>query len=160
MKKVYRQGAVGALMDEYERAVQEIKDLIERTDEANFVKIFDPNAADEDCRSIQTIMSHVVFACCGYDNYIRKAFSIEEKSFERKLLSKSEVIEQLDAAVSDTAKTLAGKWLMTDEEMKAISIESRWGTIFDLEQMLEHAIVHILRHRRQVEKFLANGDSN
>ena len=27
------------------------------------------------------------------------------------------------------------------------------GQSYDAEQLLEHAIVHILRHRRQIEKF-------
>jgi len=29
-----------------------------------------------------------------------------------------------------------------------------WGQLYDVEQLLEHAIVHILRHRRQIERFL------
>jgi hypothetical protein len=28
------------------------------------------------------------------------------------------------------------------------------GQVFDNEQLFEHAIVHILRHRRQIERFL------
>ena len=28
---------------------------------------------------------------------------------------------------------------------------------YDAEQLLEHAIVHILRHRRQIEKFMWQG---
>ena len=30
----------------------------------------------------------------------------------------------------------------------------RWGQSYDVEQLFEHAIIHILRHRRQIEKFL------
>ena len=29
-----------------------------------------------------------------------------------------------------------------------------WGQYYDIEQLFEHAIVHILRHRRQIERFL------
>jgi hypothetical protein len=43
---------------------------------------------------------------------------------------------------------------MTDEEITAVKMPVRWGPTYDLEQLLEHAIVHILRHRRQVERFL------
>ncbi len=31
-------------------------------------------------------------------------------------------------------------------------IHARWGQRYDIEQLFEHAIVHILRHRRQIEK--------
>jgi len=30
----------------------------------------------------------------------------------------------------------------------------RWGQQYDVEHLLEHAIVHILRHRRQIQKFI------
>jgi len=30
----------------------------------------------------------------------------------------------------------------------------KWGQLYDVEQLFEHAIVHILRHRRQIERFL------
>jgi hypothetical protein len=33
-------------------------------------------------------------------------------------------------------------------------IKTSWGQCYDIEQMMEHAIVHILRHRRQIEKFI------
>ena len=30
----------------------------------------------------------------------------------------------------------------------------RWGQQYDAEQLLEHAIVHILKHRRQIQRFI------
>jgi hypothetical protein len=53
-----------------------------------------------------------------------------------------------------TAETLEGRWEYSDEQVGAVRINSRWGVQYDMEQMLEHAIVHILRHRRQIERFL------
>ncbi|MDB5153002.1 MAG: DinB family protein [Mucilaginibacter sp.] len=35
----------------------------------------------------------------------------------------------------------------------SLKIKSGWGQVYDIEQMTEHAIVHILRHRRQIERF-------
>ena len=37
----------------------------------------------------------------------------------------------------------------TDKKMRV-----SWGQLYDVEQIFEHAIVHILRHRRQIERFL------
>jgi len=39
----------------------------------------------------------------------------------------------------------------TDNSKKVIV---NWGQQYDIEQLLEHAIVHIMRHRRQVENFI------
>jgi len=39
--------------------------------------------------------------------------------------------------------------------IESARIQSRLGSIFNLEQMFEHAIVHVLHHRRQIERFLS-----
>jgi uncharacterized damage-inducible protein DinB len=64
------------------------------------------------------------------------------------------VVGQLDAMLDYTAQTLDGRWEMTDDEIESVVIHSSWEVTYNLEQLLEHAIVHILRHRRQVERFL------
>jgi uncharacterized damage-inducible protein DinB len=153
MTKTYRKGAIGALMDEYERAALELRNLVEKISENDYVKIFDSATTNEDCRSIQTIMSHVVRACYGYANSIRTVFSIEKQVYEPKQLSKNQVLEKFDEAMQYTVKTLEGRWEMPDAEIFATSMKGDYPE--DLEQKLEHAIVHILRHRRQIEKFLS-----
>jgi uncharacterized damage-inducible protein DinB len=102
-------------------------------------------------------MSHVVSAVYGYADYIRQQFSIASTRPPNRLLSRQESLEQLDAALAYTAQTLEGRWGMSDEEITGMVIKSSWGVVYDLEQLLEHAIVHILRHRRQIEKFISQG---
>ncbi len=154
MKKTYRKGGVGAMMDEYERAAGELKLLLQQTSEENFNRIVDTETKDLDCRSIQTIIGHVVGAGYGYADYIRTAFSIPSARPESVPVLHREAVEKIDAFLAYTAQTLEGKWEMTDEEIMGVSMKVRWGPTYDLEQLLEHAIVHILRHRRQVERFL------
>ena len=153
MNKIYRAGAIGALMDEYERAVLEIKNVVDDVSEDDFVKIFDAQTENEACRSVQTIISHVVLSCFGYANLIREVFSMAAQPFERKQLSKREAAERLDAAMKYTADALDGKWRITDAEITATVMKGEY--VENLEQLLEHAIVHVLRHRRQIEKFLS-----
>ena len=57
-----------------------------------------------------------------------------------------------------TSETLQDKWEYSDEDIMQVKMIVRWGPQYDLEQLLEHAIVHILRHRRQIEKFAAAGN--
>ena len=144
-------------MDEYERAASELKRLIERIPEDDFVRVVDSRTKDDDCRSVQTIMSHVVRAGYGYADYIREQFSIASTRPQPSLLSHRESLEQLDAALRYTVQTLEGRWEMSGEEISATVIKSRWGAVYDVEGLLEHAIVHILRHRRQIEKFASQG---
>ncbi len=102
-------------------------------------------------------MSHVVGAAYGYADYIREQFSIASTRPQKKLLSRQESLEQLDAALRYTAQTLEGRWEMRYEEILSMVINSRWGVVYNLETLLEHAIVHVLRHRRQIEKFIPQG---
>lgn len=157
LRDSYRSGALGALMDEYERAASELGSMVERISEDDFVRIVDAKTMDDDCRSVQTIMSHVVRAGYGYADYIREQFAIPSTRPESRLLSRQESLEQLDAALHYTIQTLEGRWEMSDKESAAIVIKTRWGAVYDLEGLLEHAIVHILRHRRQIEKFARQG---
>jgi uncharacterized damage-inducible protein DinB len=53
-----------------------------------------------------------------------------------------------------TAEIFEEKRQITDEEMETIFFKTRWGVNYNIDQLLEHAIVHILRHRRQIQKFL------
>jgi uncharacterized damage-inducible protein DinB len=152
--KNYRKGGVGAMMDEYERAASELKLLIGLISEDDFNRIVDTQTKDEDCRSIQTIITHVVRAGYGYADYIREVFSIPSTRPESVPVSYGEAVAKIDYMLAYTVQTLEGKWEMKDEEIEGMAIKSRWGVTYNLEQLLEHAIVHILRHRRQVERFL------
>lgn len=153
MSKTYRSGAIGALMDEYERAAAELRRLVEQIPDEEFARVVDSRTKDEDCRSAQTIMSHVVGAGYGYADYIRGLFSVASSRPPYRLLSRRESLEQLDAVLAYTAQTLEGRREMSEKEISGAVIESSWGVVYDLEQLLEHAIVHVLRHRRQIENF-------
>ncbi|MBT8380012.1 MAG: DinB family protein [Ignavibacteria bacterium] len=155
MRKDFRKGAIGALMDVYERASNELKKLIVQISKSDFDIIVDSNTEDEDCRSVQTILSHVIYSGYGYADYIRDWFQTSKNSPERRTYSQDEINNELDKMLTYTAETLDGKWELSTTELMKIKIKSRYGPEYDIEQLLEHAIVHILRHHRQIEKFIS-----
>lgn len=53
MTKNYRQGAIGALLDEYERAITNLKKVIGAIPDNALTIIVDRQTADENCRSVQ-----------------------------------------------------------------------------------------------------------
>ena len=154
MTKTYRKGAIGALMDEYERAASDLKILLRDISEDGFVEVLDNLTNDDDCRSVQTIITHVVGAGYGYADYIRGTVGAASTRPDRRLLSRPEAEAQLDAMLEYTVQTLEGRWEMAEEDTKSVVIDSSWGVRYDLEQLLEHAIVHILRHRRQIQRLM------
>ena len=84
-------------MDEYERAASELKLLVERIPDDDFTIILDTQTEDKDCRSAQTIITHVIGAGYHYADYIRRPFGIPPTSPTGKLLSREEAKEQLEA---------------------------------------------------------------
>ncbi|MDZ4713719.1 MAG: DinB family protein [bacterium] len=155
MSKNYRPGATGALMDEYERAVNELKNVLHSIDQNKYTMISDKETDDPECVSVMSLMNHVVSAGYGYANYIRKQFdeTLTERKVDYEVTTPQIACDELDKMMAYTLETLTNKWNISDEEVMKNIIKTRWGQNYDFEQMLEHAIVHILRHRRQLEKF-------
>ncbi len=151
----FREGALGALMDEYERASEELVRLVSGLTDAEFEAVRDRETEDEDCRSIRTVAQHVLRAGYAYANYLRVAFGIDHSRQEVPLPARAEFADRVSAMLAYMVATLEGRWRMPYEEVEAVRMQVRWGPTYDVEQLLEHAIVHVLRHRRQIERFLA-----
>lgn len=151
----YRSGALGALMDEYERALLELSRLLAPLTQEAFETLRDRDTSDDDCRSIRTVANHVVRAGYGYIDYMRTALDTPFQRPEVQVATPAEAVDQLVALATCTAATFEGRWTLPDEVIEGARIQSRWGPVFNLEQMFEHAIVHVLRHRRQIERFLS-----
>jgi uncharacterized damage-inducible protein DinB len=154
MSRSYRRGGVGAMMDEYERAASDLIRIVDGLTDDEFERERDSRTTDPHCRSVRTIVNHVIQSGYGYADYIRLAFSVPSERPPLYFTERSQSMIHLGHMLSYTAGTLEGRWEYTDEQVVAVRINSRWGVQYDMEQMLEHAIVHILRHRRQIERFL------
>jgi len=164
MNTKYRNnGAIGALLDEYEKSIAELKNVISNLTTSQLVKVVDNETTDEDCRSIQTILSHVVESGYAYVVEIRKSLGEDIKYMHKELLrSTEEYALALDQMFLYNEK-LFQEYPTINLEDYDNKFEVRWGQKYDVEQILEHAIVHILRHRRQIERFklkLANQNTH
>src|SRR5262249_47221332 len=121
-RKEYRNGAIGALMDEYERATSEMVRVIQSISDNEFDQTVDKETLDENCRSIQTIAGHVVAAGYSYADYIREQFEIPITQSKVELFSHSEFITKLNQMLAYTEQTLQDKWLMSDESISSVVI--------------------------------------
>jgi uncharacterized damage-inducible protein DinB len=152
--KTYRKGAVGALMDEYERATAELTRILESMSDDDYARVRDTETKDEDCRSIATIMRHVIRAGYGYAGYMRDVWGMERGERWDQDVARADTPKHLRAMLDYMIATLDGHWDLTDEACTAMRMRTRWGVEYDFEQLFEHAIVHVLRHRRQIDRFL------
>ena len=150
MNKIYRQGAIGALTDEYEKALNELKILLGEISNDLFTSVID-NSVEEDFQSVRKIILHIVRSV--YANHIRKRFRNSFSQKEIAIDNVEDAITELDKMFNYTVATFEDKWLLTDDDMLNTIIKTSWTT-YDLEAIIEHSIVHILRHRLQIQKLL------
>jgi hypothetical protein len=155
MNRTFRPGAIGALMDEYERVALELKNLLSIISQEEFIKIIDPYSEDEDCKSMQSIMKHVVSAAYRYADQICSFLKKPITPHNYHIYNVVHAIDELENVINFTSVIVSDKYKMTDEEIESTEQETRWGR-YNIEMMFEHAIVHILRHRRQIEKIMAS----
>ena len=160
MTKIYRQGAVGALLDKYEQTNTYLKKVIEDIPDNALTIIIDPQTTDENCKSIQTILSHVVHSGYGYATGIHNLKGYNDtrpgKTYH---LTIKEYVEDLTKIFTYTENIFKE---IKDSELEqfdnSLKIKAGWGQLYDIEQMVEHAIVHILRHKRQIDKIKSSNE--
>jgi uncharacterized damage-inducible protein DinB len=148
----YRKGAIGSLMDEYEKAALELKSVLQNVSAEHYTRIVEGESTH--CHSIEVIMNHVVRAGYGYSNYIRAALSIDALSVEDREIPQSEIGGEIDKFLAYTFEIFEGREATINDELETVYFETNWEVTYNIDQLLEHAIVHILRHRRQIQKFL------
>jgi len=149
-------GSTKALLDEYKKAINELINIIKPFNERNLTIVIDTITADSDCKSIQTILTHVVYSGYGYTNYIKNSLGMNKPRREKELLNDvNQYIAQLNSMYEycdNFFKNNPNLTIVQTDNSKKITVN--WGQQYDIEQLLEHAIVHILRHRRQIENFM------
>lgn len=143
-----------ALLDEYRKATIPYKQILSELSLADFEKIEDKKTDDKDCKSIQTITSHIIRSGYTYSSYINSVSNRTWFDYTKKVTSPENGIIEIDKMLDYTEDSCNGIWNKTNEELENTKFKTRWNVTYDVEQLLEHSIVHILRHRRQVEKFL------
>lgn len=149
-----RTGATGALLDEYERAIAELKKVMTGITDEDLVSLLQPLPEAAHCRSMQEILAHVVHAGYGYATSIFNLAGHNKQRPEKVLRNSIAAYQQDLDAVFDYTEPVFRNISDTDLEQTDPDkkIRSGWGQLYDTEQMMEHAIVHILRHRRQLER--------
>jgi hypothetical protein len=152
-----RPGAFGALMDEYARAAEEFCRVVESLDPAVFAA--ERASKDPSTVSPRAIALHVHGAARRYADYVRKARGLpHDERFEpdpSAMHGPGALRGLLAGALRYTEGAVEGLHDADEATVAALRFPVRWGPIYDPEMILEHAIVHLLRHRRQLERWTA-----
>jgi uncharacterized damage-inducible protein DinB len=154
-------GAIAALIDEYKKAVDELIAVIEPISQYQLLKTLEPKSSNADCISIQTILTHVTASMFSYAVYVENSIGLQTTRPERLQFDQiTPYISRIREAFKYNEDLFIRNPNITLEEFdQSKKINTRWGQQYDVEQMLEHAIVHVLRHRRQIKNALTKFNS-
>jgi len=110
---------------------------------------------DESYASRETLVTHVVGAARNYLTWIgecvgRPVTDVDGERDPAKVAPKARPFAE--AILAAWRRHLAA---LADPELGPTLFKTRWGEFFSVETMLEHAVVHPMRHRIQLERALA-----
>lgn len=150
---IYRDnGAIGALLDEYERALNDFCRCIAPISEADVLR----KVEDKDFPTIQKILAHVLRAGYRYAINIRRHHGGSDLVTDYAYFTQTEdyvsALKEMFAFTESVFQAYPGMELEEKDLEKQMLVS--WGQRYTVEQLMEHAIVHILRHRRQIERRL------
>ena len=155
-------GAVIALLDIYKNTLVHLKSSIATISNENLLRIIDGDTSDDNCRSLQTILAHVVNSGYSYAISIYNSKGNNEqrpvKVFHDDVTSFQHDLDKMFAYTVFVFENIYDSDLETYDE--ANKMKTGWGQYYDIEQLTEHAIVHVLRHHRQINTILKNLDNS
>jgi hypothetical protein len=111
-----------------------------------------PETADPSYRSADHLGGHVLRAARGYLTWMgecvkRPVTDVDPDSDPESIARKGRAF--LDGVLAAWGRHLVA---LEDAELAPAIYKSHWGVDYDIEQMLEHAVVHPMRHRIQLER--------
>lgn len=135
-------------MDVYAAAAADLCETVEAVAPERFAR--EVESDDPDGASIRAVCRHVVRSGWGHMNYIRRVRALPvEPAPEASMASPADLRPLLVAVLRYADATVEGL-TDTDEVLAPLRFQVGWGPTYDPEMMLEHTIVHLQRHRRQI----------
>lgn len=115
-----------------------------------------PETADPDYASLATLLRHVLGAAGGYLNWTAKVLELPDPGVD-----KVPSVEAIDAEAEAYLEHVLDRWWSplrdVPEERFEKAHQSNWRTPYSVDAMLEHAVVHPMRHAFQLEELMGDG---
>jgi uncharacterized damage-inducible protein DinB len=148
----FRSRAVRSLVELHEREMQSFLEVWRRFVSANLPL---PEArGDESYESRERLAGHVLMAARGYLTRIgewvgRPVSDVDGSQDPNEIVARASAFA--DHVLAAYQRHLSA---VTDQELEPQVHTTRWGGVMSVEDMLEHAVVHPMRHRIQLERIL------
>jgi len=109
---------------------------------------------DPDYESLEHLLHHVPRAARGYMTWMCEKLELPDPEIQE-----APPPERVEAEVDVYLDHLLARWRrpladVDEERASHPSYQSRWGMDYSIDSMLEHALVHPMRHAFQLEEML------
>lgn len=150
-EQAYAHGGVRALVALHDKHLREFAALWRR-EEAEGLPL--PAESRADYGSMEGLLAHVLGAAGSYLIWICEQLELPRPELERDpdpqgFAARADAhLEAVLAAYGTALRTV------TEAQADEPAYLSRWGTPYCIDAMLEHAVMHPIRHTRQLERWL------
>lgn len=131
-----------------------LKSFLETWREAKNLSVLLPETEDSDYLSLETLLRHVLRAARGYMTWICEKVDLPDPEI-RTTPEPDNIANQADEYLVH----LLERWRLPlaeieEENFHSPTYTSRWGVDYCVDAMLEHAVMHPIRHEFQLRKII------
>ncbi|MBI9070864.1 MAG: hypothetical protein JEY94_04665 [Melioribacteraceae bacterium] len=121
---------------------------------AKELKIHLPKTEDEDYKSLETLLLHFVRSSRGYIIWICEKLDLPDPR-----INAIPVVENIDREADKYINHLIERWKLPlvnvpEEKFYSPTFKSNWGVEYCVDAMLEHAVMHLIRHEYQLKNLI------
>ncbi len=133
---------------------QYLKSLLRTWREAKRVNLALPETEDSDYQSLDTLLKHIFRSARGYMIWMCDKLNLPDPAI--KAVPETDIIESV---ANEYLDYLLEKWRMPlsdieEDKFHSPTFASRWGVEYCIDAMLEHAVMHPIRHEFQLKNLM------
>ncbi len=137
-----------------------LEEFVEAWQDAKAQGVMLPEVDDPDYASLETLLHHVLRAARGYMTWICEKLELPDPD-----IRKTPSVDVIEEEVDDYLEHILDRWrlpLAAIEEAKfhEPTYKSRWEVDYCIDAMLEHAVMHPIRHIFQLEELMEEDEEN
>jgi len=148
----YRYRGAGVLIYLHEKQMRSFLLVWKQAKEKN---VQFPETTDQDYRSLETVLFHVFRASRGYIKWICEKLNLPDPEIDS-----PPAVEVIEISADSYLNYLLEKWRDPLKELdEKVFYEkaylARWGVEYCIDAMLEHAVMHPVRHEFQLSNLIS-----
>ena len=131
-----------------------LRSFVETWKKAKVKNVMLPKTDDSDYASMQSLLRHILRAARGYMTWMCEQLNLPDPQ-----INPTPGPEDIESKADDYLEHLIEKWKLPlakveKAEYMNTTYKSRWGVEYCIDAMLEHAVMHPIRHEFQLKNFL------